>query len=126
MGNILEQLHDALGDDLERIKRRFKPGAKVTLVVRQPELPGDTGVVIGDDDLDAAIAEIQKQRKTGTVTGGTECTNNTPGWFAGHWRDWHRGHGCDKDDGKPRTPEAASEIHQRALRNGMPPSGRKA
>jgi hypothetical protein len=38
------------------------------------------------------------------------CTNNTPQGFTGHWRDWHRGHGCDKDDGKPRTPEGAAEI----------------
>lgn len=109
---LLERLHDVLGDDLERIKRRFKPGAKVTLVIRQPGLPGDTGVVIGDDDLDAVIAEIQKLRKTGTVTGGTSCTNNSPPWFTGRWRDWHRGHGCDKDDGKPRTPEGEAEIER--------------
>ena len=38
------------------------------------------------------------------------CTNNSPPGFSGHWREWHRGHGCDKDDGKARTPEAAAEI----------------
>lgn len=31
------------------------------------------------------------------------CTNYSPAGFTGHWREWHRGHGCDKDDGKPRT-----------------------
>lgn len=31
------------------------------------------------------------------------CTNQTPSWFTGHWREWHRGHGCDIDDGKPRS-----------------------
>lgn len=26
-----------------------------------------------------------------------KCQDNSPAGFAGHWRDWHRGHGCDKD-----------------------------
>jgi hypothetical protein len=38
------------------------------------------------------------------------CTNDSPPWFTGRWRDWHRGHGCDKDDGQPRTIEGALEI----------------
>lgn len=29
------------------------------------------------------------------------CSDNAPPWFDGHWREWHRGHGCDKDDGRP-------------------------
>lgn len=33
------------------------------------------------------------------------CSDNCPPWFDGHWREWHRGHGCDKDDGRP--PSAA-------------------
>jgi hypothetical protein len=40
------------------------------------------------------------------------CTQYSPPWFTGRWRDWHRGHGCEKDDGKPRTPEGALEIEQ--------------
>ena len=42
------------------------------------------------------------------------CTNNTPPWFTGHWRDWHRGHGCNQDDGKPRSSEAVTEAAQHA------------
>lgn len=38
------------------------------------------------------------------------CLDNSPAWFKGRWRDWHRGHGCDKDDGYPPTPEGAAEI----------------
>jgi hypothetical protein len=38
------------------------------------------------------------------------CTNFSPPWFTGRWTDWHRGHGCDRDDGKPRTPEGDAEI----------------
>jgi len=41
---------------------------------------------------------------------GGSCANNSPPWFTGRWRDWHRGHGCDKDDGKPRTDEGEAEI----------------
>lgn len=25
------------------------------------------------------------------------CRDNSPAGFTGHWRDWHRGHGCEKD-----------------------------
>jgi hypothetical protein len=42
------------------------------------------------------------------------CTDHTPSWFVGHWRDWHRGHGCDQDDGKPRRAAAVTEIDQHA------------
>ncbi len=38
------------------------------------------------------------------------CGNHSAPWFAGRWQDWHRGHGCNKDDGKPRTAEGAAEI----------------
>ena len=42
------------------------------------------------------------------------CIDHSPSWFVGHWRDWHRGHGCNKDDGKPRTIVAKTEIEQHA------------
>lgn len=58
-----QQLHEALSSDLDRVVRRFKPGVKVTLVIRQPHLEGDTGIVIGNDDLDDAIAEIQRRKE---------------------------------------------------------------
>jgi len=38
------------------------------------------------------------------------CRNWSPPWFTGRWRDWHRGHGCELDDGKPCTPEGLLEI----------------
>lgn len=40
------------------------------------------------------------------------CIYHTPSWFVGHWRDWHRGHGCDKDDSRPQSDEAKTEIAQ--------------
>lgn len=38
------------------------------------------------------------------------CANNSPPGFTGHWRDWHRGHGCGKDDHKPRSTAGQAEI----------------
>jgi hypothetical protein len=56
-------LHDALGEHLVAVKRLFKPGSKVTLVVRNPRVADDEVVVIGDDkDYAAVIAEIEKVR----------------------------------------------------------------
>ena len=48
----------------------------------------------------------------GSVARATKktCTDFTPPWFTGRWRDWHRGHGCDQDDGKFRTSEGQREI----------------
>lgn len=31
-----------------------------------------------------------------------ECRDMTPAWFSGHWREWHRGHGCDRDPELPK------------------------
>ncbi len=61
----LEQLRAALADDLVWIERRFRTNVKLTLVVRQPEVEGDAGIVISNDDFDAAIAEILKRRDQG-------------------------------------------------------------
>jgi hypothetical protein len=40
------------------------------------------------------------------------CTNLSPSWFTGRWQDWHRGHGCDRDDGQLRSENATIEIAQ--------------
>jgi hypothetical protein len=49
----------------------------------------------------------------------TICTNPSPHWFVGRWQDWHRGHGCERDDGKPRSQEAELEIEQHARAPGQ-------
>lgn len=33
-----------------------------------------------------------------------QCPEGTPRGFAGHWKEWHRGHGCNRDDGRSRSP----------------------
>lgn len=70
--NRLQLLQEQIGVHLDAIRRHFKPGSKVTLVVRQPDVPGDASVVIGNDDLDAAIAEIElrKLELSGTTING--------------------------------------------------------
>jgi hypothetical protein len=52
------------------------------------------------------------------TTNQKPCSNNTPPWFVGHWREWHRGHGCAQDDGKPRSEDAKAEIEQHAANEG--------
>ena len=52
------------------------------------------------------------------MTVPSTCPNYAPSWFVGHWREWHRGHGCDKDDGHPRSDQAKTEIEQHSANAG--------
>jgi hypothetical protein len=69
------QLHDGIAPHLDAIKRFFGPGANVTLHVRSPHLPGDTTVVLTDDNIDDVIADLQRHAdeiKSDTVTQARE------------------------------------------------------
>lgn len=33
------------------------------------------------------------------------CENWAPATFSGHWREWHRGHGCELDPSAPASQE---------------------
>src|SRR3982751_197288 len=48
------------------------------------------------------------------LTEKPRCSDSTPPWFIGHWREWHRGHRCEFDDGKPRSEAAITEVLQHA------------
>lgn len=61
----------------------------------------------------AAAAREQPAREP--VARQPSCTNNSPPGLTARWQDWHRGHGCDKDDGKPRTPAGQAEIAVRGV-----------
>lgn len=39
-----------------------------------------------------------------------KCKDWSPPWFKGSWRDWHRGHACNLDDGTPRSKAGKQEI----------------
>ncbi len=47
-----------------------------------------------------------------------DCSDNSPPWFTGRWQDWHRGHGCSKDDGFSRSLAAVTEISQHEANKG--------
>jgi len=53
----LVSLQETMSDHMYAILRCFKPGATITVVVRNPAY-GDADVVIGNDDLDKAIEAI--------------------------------------------------------------------
>jgi hypothetical protein len=61
MRNKLQQLHLDISEHLNQIAALFKEDAKLklTLIIRTPELE-DGGVLISNDDFDAAIAEINR------------------------------------------------------------------
>lgn len=62
MSAILDRLHNNLCADLDSVLSNFKTAAKVTLVVRQPEVKGDAGIVIGnDEEPEKVIAEIRRR-----------------------------------------------------------------
>lgn len=69
--SVFDQLHENLSVHLDEILKHFKPGAKVTVVIRNPSVPGHSGLVIGNDDLDEAIAEIRRRQNPehSTITG---------------------------------------------------------
>jgi hypothetical protein len=69
----------------------------------QDEVPDEIGV-------DLVSAAEARPVPTGVVRAEGSCSSTAPAWFTGHWRDWHRGHGCDRDDGKPRTEISQPEL----------------
>lgn len=49
-----------------------------------------------------AVVKIIAAALNAAYTAGTKekrCTNFCPPTWTAHWRIWHRGHGCDLDDG---------------------------
>lgn len=75
MRDALRRLHFDISQQLDEIKALFtNPDAcKVTLVIRTTDLENG-GVVITDDDYDAAIAEINRLRDASDahLTGGVQ------------------------------------------------------
>lgn len=108
----------------------YLPASELIAAARdtRPRATEDTARAMGescqnDGDrraLAAYLADLALRVAGARKTGGAhvaeqpvapvECRNNSPAWFTGRWRDWHRGHGCNKDDGQPRSAEGAAEI----------------
>jgi hypothetical protein len=62
----LKMLQANVADHLESIAAMFTQRPKITIVIRTPWLK-DGGVILTDDDFDAAITEIQKLRDRAPV-----------------------------------------------------------
>jgi hypothetical protein len=61
MADKLTRVHADIADHLSQIAGLFTQEPKITIIIRTPWLE-DGGVLIGDDDIDLAIAEIQRLR----------------------------------------------------------------
>lgn len=61
-GQKLIAVQDEMSNHMDAMLRLFKPGAKITVVVRNPGF-GDADVVIGNDDLDESIGAIERMKK---------------------------------------------------------------
>jgi hypothetical protein len=62
MSAVLDRLHADIGEHLDAIKSMFKPGAKITLIVRNPSLK-DGDVLLTDDDTREAVAALKRLEK---------------------------------------------------------------
>lgn len=70
MSKKLLVLHGELAKHLDAIKACFKPGAVVMVVIRNPRFESeneDADVVIGDDDMDKAIAAIGRAKSRANI-----------------------------------------------------------
>jgi hypothetical protein len=54
---------DKAADYMDHILKLFKPGAKITVIVRSPLVPGDTDFILTDDDLTEVRAAILRQQE---------------------------------------------------------------
>lgn len=58
----LEETQEEVSDHLDKIKRYFKPGAKITVLVRAPDDPdGRKDFMMGDDDPQEVMNMIARR-----------------------------------------------------------------
>lgn len=58
----LEQLRSVLTEGLAGIARFFKPGARLTLIVRRPD-DTEADVIVTADDLDEVVDVIRRRQR---------------------------------------------------------------
>lgn len=59
MSAKLQRLHQDISEKLREIDAMFKQSPKITIVIRTPWLE-DGGVLLSNDELEQAIAEIRR------------------------------------------------------------------
>lgn len=67
----VQSVAEEIGDHMDAILRLFKPGAKITVLVRTPDYPdGSRDMLMTSDDIENAIAALKcRQNPEGTLTG---------------------------------------------------------
>ena len=68
---LVKAVGDEIADHLADIERLFKPGARLTLVVRRPNFPEQDVVVTNDLIGDAIEAMRRRMAADAAVAGGT-------------------------------------------------------
>ncbi|AMS41218.1 hypothetical protein AA2016_2290 [Aminobacter aminovorans] len=59
---VIQGVAEIVADHMDAILRCFKPGAKITVLVRHPDTPdGRKDFVLSDDDLALAVVAIQQR-----------------------------------------------------------------
>jgi hypothetical protein len=60
---IVQDAANEVGGYMDRIVKLFKPGAKITVIVRSPDY-ADRDFIMSDDDLEEAIAALRRRNGT--------------------------------------------------------------
>lgn len=60
----LERVRRDVGDLLYRASKHFKPGARMTIIARQPGKP-EQDFVLTDDTLDEIAALVERRKEAG-------------------------------------------------------------
>lgn len=67
---MVQEVSEHVADHMDAILKFFKPGAKITVLVRRPEAPdGRQDFVLSNDTIDAAIAALEQRKTQPTITG---------------------------------------------------------
>lgn len=61
--NPLDDVQDIVSEHMDAIKRCFKRGVKITVMVRTPNLP-DRDFMMTDDSLDEVLKMLARRRDT--------------------------------------------------------------
>tara|TARA_R110002012_G_C11673164_1_gene613298 strand:+ start:9819 stop:10046 length:228 start_codon:yes stop_codon:yes gene_type:complete len=61
MSDLLQRAAERVQDSMDEILANFKPGAKITVLVRTPDKP-NADFCMTSDDLDEVIAMVQRRK----------------------------------------------------------------
>lgn len=68
----LRDIHEQANGFMTEFAKNFKDGAKLTLIVRNPNFGPDADVIVTNDDCDKVIAAVQRLKMRETRKEGKE------------------------------------------------------